>query len=476
MFGRNNSNSKTRKLRLKMYHSYNLLFIFDLDGVLMDSREIHYEALNKALKEIDEKYIISKDEHLAIYDGLPTKRKLEMLTENKTLPQSSWDQVRELKQKYTQKLLLKIQKDDKLIEICKYLKSENFKIAICSNAVTQTIQTAIDRLGIKKYIDAIQSNELVIRPKPYPEQIWNAMMLTNAVPSTTLIVEDSHIGREGALESGATLIPVENPQDLTFEKIQKAVDSFKNKKHHKISWRDSNLNVLIPMAGLGSRFSQAGYTFPKPLIDVNGKPMIQVVVENLNIEANYIYIVQKKDYEKYNMKQLLNMLTSNCKIVVIDGLTEGAAVTTLKAKEYINNNNHLLIANSDQFIEWNSNEIMYAFAADQIDAGILTFKSLHPKWSYAKLDNNGFVSEVAEKNPISDNATVGIYYWSKGSEYVRYAEQMISKNIRTNNEFYVAPVFNEAIADGKRVRIKEVKSMHGLGVPEDLQAFLNRSK
>jgi hypothetical protein len=130
------------------------------------------------------------------------------------------------------------------------------------------------------------------------------------------------------------------------------------------------------------------------------------------------------------------------------------------------------MANSDQYVEWNSNECMYAFTADSIDGAILTFESSHPKWSYAKIGNNGFVSEVAEKKVISNEATVGVYYWKKGSDYVKYAEEMIAKNIRVNNEFYVCPVFNQAIADGKKIKVKRVSNMWGIGTPEDLNQFL----
>jgi len=153
-------------------------------------------------------------------------------------------------------------------------------------------------------------------------------------------------------------------------------------------------------------------------------------------------------------------------------MTEGAACTTLLAKELINNNEPLVMANSDQFVEWDSNEFMYSMTADNIDAGILTFNSTHPKWSFAKLNEDGFVSEVAEKKPISDIATVGVYYWNKGSDYVKYAEQMISKDVRVNNEFYVCPVFNEAIQDDKKVKVFPIEKMWGLGTPEDLDIFL----
>ena len=143
-------------------------------------------------------------------------------------------------------------------------------------------------------------------------------------------------------------------------------------------------------------------------------------------------------------------------------------------KGFIDNDEPLLMANSDQFIEWDSSKTLYAFSNSDSEGGILTFPASHPKWSYAKLDNEGYVKEVAEKKPISNNATVGIYWWRKGSDYVKYAERMIKKNIRTNNEFYVCPVFNEAIEDGKKISIKEIDKdgMWGIGTPEDLNYFL----
>ena len=268
------------------------------------------------------------------------------------------------------------------------------------------------------------------------------------------------------------MVAIENSDDLTDDKINEAIDILHGVKRKPIPWRNKKMNVLIPMAGAGSRFAEAGYIFPKPLIEVHGEPMIQTVVKNLNVDAHFIFIVQKEHYEKYNLKQLLTLIAPGCDIIQVDGLTEGAACTTLLAKELINNNEPLLMANSDQFVEWNSNECLYAFTADSIDGGIVTFKATHPKWSFARIGTDGFVSEVAEKNPISDNATVGIYYWKRGSDYVKYAEQMIAKNIRTNGEFYTCPTFNEAIADGKKIRVKEISKMWGLGTPSDLEYFL----
>ncbi len=455
----------------------NKLVIFDLDGVLIDSRDLHYDALNSALEKIDRKYVINRDEHLSLYDGLNTTKKLKMLTQNKGLDPKHYDAIWQDKQTATFDLIKNFQKHPNLQELFRQIKQRDYKIGVASNSIRETVKLALISIGVIEFVDYFVSNEDVTRTKPYPEMYWQCMTKLNALPKNTIIVEDSHIGREGALNSGAHLLAVENSKEVNSKNMLNRMIEYMNTiegtSKKTLPWRDNKLNVLIPMAGAGSRFAQAGYTFPKPLIEVRGKPMIQVVVENLNIEANYIFLVQKEHYEKYNLKYLLNLIAPNCKIVQVDGITEGAACTTLLAKEYIDNDSPLVMANSDQFVEWNSNECMYAFSADSIDGGILTFKATHPKWSYAKLDDDGFVSEVAEKKVISDLATVGVYYWKKGSDYVKYAEQMIDKNIRTNNEFYVCPVFNEAVLDGKKIRVKSIERMWGIGTPEDLNYFLD---
>lgn len=448
----------------------NKLVIFDLDGVLIDSREIHFESLNRALL-IHGQDPISREDHLSTYDGLPTSRKLKLLTERQGVPTSLHDALWKTKQDETVRIFNDVKPDYELITLMVRLQQEGIKIACASNSVRSTVKTALLRLGLLDYIDYVVSNEDVKRPKPFPEMYWAAMTAMNALPRNTVIVEDSHIGRQGAVDSGANLVPVESRADLTLAIKSRILAAFPTETT-SVPWRNSKMNVLIPMAGAGSRFAAAGYTFPKPLIEVKGKPMIEVVVNNLNIEANYIFIVQKEHYETYHLQYLLNLIAPGCRIVQVDGITEGAACTTLLAKELIDTDEPLLIANSDQYLEWNSNETLYAFAADGIDAGIVTFHASHPKWSYARLDDDGFVAEVAEKKVISDLATVGVYYWNRGSDYVFYAEQMIAEDDRTNGEFYVCPVFNHAIKDGKTVRAKSINRMWGIGTPSDLQEFL----
>jgi HAD superfamily hydrolase (TIGR01509 family) len=447
------------------------LIIFDLDGVLVDAKNIHYVSLNKALGD---EFFIDWDEHLSTYDGLKTNQKLELLTKRKGLPTELYVEIWNNKQKYTLDLLSDLQPSVELKKCFQNLTNDGYKIACCSNSIRKTVFTVLSKLGIIEYFDLILSNEDVTNSKPHPEIYWTAISKLGFLPEETLIVEDSPYGLQAAGRTKSTVMRVKSPDEVTYKNIIKNIKTDIMKIVPK--WKDIKLNVLIPMAGAGTRFEKAGYSFPKPLIDVNGKPMIQVVVENLNIDANYIYVVQKSHIEKYNLITLLNLITPNCKIIEVDGITEGAACTTLLAKELINNENPLLFANSDQYVEWNSNEFMYKMNESNVDAGIVTFNSTHPKWSFVKINDEGFVVEVAEKNPISDIATVGFYYWKHGSDYVKYAEQMIDKNIRVNNEFYVCPVFNEAIKDNKIIKHYTIKKMWGLGTPEDLNHFLEKKE
>lgn len=453
------------------------LIIFDLDGVLVEAKKIHYDSLNSALKDEGDQYMITWDEHLSIYDGLKTNQKLEILSNQKGLPISSYKKIWEKKQILTLESLNNLKPVVHIKNCIDKLSKDGYEIVCCSNSIRKTILTVLSKLDIIQYFDLILSNEDVKNSKPHPEIYWSAISHMSCFPDETLIVEDSPHGLLAATRSNSMVYRVNSPNDITYDNIKNTINSLnKNSRMVKHKWCDKTLNVLVPMAGAGSRFEQMGYTFPKPLIDVMGKPMIQSVVESLNIDANYIYIVQKSHRQKYNLDTLLNLITPNCKIVEVDGITDGAARTTLFAKEFINNNSPLITMNSDQIIEWNSSEFMYKMNELSCDGGIVTFTATHPKWSFVKTNENGYVIEVAEKNPISDIATVGVYYWKYGSDYVKYAEQMIEKNIKVNNEFYVCPVYNEAIQDGKKIKTFNIDKMWGIGTPEDLNFFLDINK
>lgn len=235
------------------------------------------------------------------------------------------------------------------------------------------------------------------------------------------------------------------------------------------------LNIVIPMAGRGSRFADAGYVNPKPLIDIYGHPMIEYVTKNITPECEhrFIYICQEEHLEKYNLDTELRRMSSNCEIVTIDHITEGAACTVLLAEKYIDSYDSLMIANSDQYVDTDINE--YFNKLGENDGLIMTMPADDPKWSFIKFDDKGYVQMVREKEVISNEATVGIYNYKHGSDFVRYAHQMIDKNIRVNNEFYVAPVYNEMIEDGKKIVFHNVgKNMYGLGTPDDLEYFMSQ--
>jgi NDP-sugar pyrophosphorylase family protein len=231
------------------------------------------------------------------------------------------------------------------------------------------------------------------------------------------------------------------------------------------------------MAGAGSRFASAGYKLPKPLILVGNTPMIKIVIENLRPKENhrFIFICQKEHILAYDLAAKLGQWAPGSIIVGIDGLTEGAACTVLRAREYIDNQDSLMIANSDQYVDIDINEYLGSMTSKHLDGLIMTMSASDPKWSFVELNNLQLVQYVVEKEVISNEATVGIYNFRKGSDYVKAADQMISENLRVNNEFYVAPVYNKLISDYYRVGIynigKEADGMYGLGIPSDLNLF-----
>ena len=235
-------------------------------------------------------------------------------------------------------------------------------------------------------------------------------------------------------------------------------------------------NILIPMAGRGSRFEEQGYTDKKPFIDVNGKPMIHRVIENLGMEFDkeymFIMICLQEDFDKYDFTEFEKVIGHNSyDVVILDDVTEGAAQTVLTAKDLINDDTPLMTMNSDQLVDWDIERLFEM--CEQFDGVIPCFYGEGNAWSYARTLDNGYVQEVAEKKQISKYATAGYYYWKKGSDFVKYAEQMIEDNSRTNGEFYVAPVYNWAIRDGKKIGIGMVDEIYELGTPEYLESYLN---
>jgi NDP-sugar pyrophosphorylase family protein len=233
------------------------------------------------------------------------------------------------------------------------------------------------------------------------------------------------------------------------------------------------------MAGKGSRFQKEGYLLPKPLIEIYGKSMIEVVINNLRPKSDYrfIFICLREHVEQYQIDEILRKIEPGCEIRIINDVTEGAACTVLLAKSLINDSNPLMIANCDQWVDIDINKYVHSLDENNTDGLIMTMWADDPKWSFVRLDSDGKVTEVVEKQVVSNEATVGIYNFKRGQDFIRAAEKMIEKDLRVNNEFYVAPAYNELIHEGYSISLfnvgKENDGMYGLGIPKDLEFFIN---
>ncbi len=237
------------------------------------------------------------------------------------------------------------------------------------------------------------------------------------------------------------------------------------------------MNIVIPMAGRGSMFKEGGYSLPKPLIQIKGKPMIKWATDCVPYGAEaFIFVVLKEHINDFQIdEKLRQMYSDKIRVIVSDGVTQGAPRTVLLAEDMINNDDELIILNSDQYFRCPIKEAIESKPAN-ITGLIPVFYATHPRWSYAKTDSEGFVVETAEKRLISTYATAGLYYFLKGRDFVWAAKEMIKKDIRRGSEFYVCPVYNELIAKGHKIRTVECESMWGLGTPEDVEYFIKYYK
>lgn len=235
------------------------------------------------------------------------------------------------------------------------------------------------------------------------------------------------------------------------------------------------VRVLVPMAGPDDAFKQKGYTYSKNLIELHGKPLIQRVFDNLSQipNASFVFVIRKDEDAKYHLQNVLKLLVPDCEVIVASAQTAGAACTALLAIEHINNDLPLVIANADQIIEANLAEAIEQFQSQNLDAGTVVFDSVHPRWSFVRLDEKGFVIEAAEKRPISRFATAGIYYFKHGKDFVQAAMEMIKKDANVSGLFYVCPTFNELILRHKKIGVYKISrdSYFSIATPEGVQVY-----
>ena len=449
--------------------------IFDLDGVLVDARTLHFETFRQSFESICPPHTLSWTEHEKLYDGLSTRQKLQKMIDLNILSAETAVRISSEKQKLTNTRIKKTIKTRLyLIDLLKTLRSEGYTLVCATNSIRETLDTMLDTLKISEFFSFTLSNNDVDNPKPSSEIYSLSFKKLGLSPKQCLICEDSPHGRKAAYSSGAHVLEVEDANDLTLEKIYQKINNIQD----DIPIVYPRIQVVIPMAGEGSRFQKAGYTVPKPFIDVRGKQMIQWVIDNVSstkYKLEFIFLCREKHLDNNSMS-FLDLQDLSYKIVPVKNLTEGAASTVLLAKDILNPDLPLVIVNSDQYLEWNADSFYTSLLNPTYDGIISTFYSPDPsdtKWSFVELDENTLISKVAEKVWLGPNATTGIYGWKRASDFILYAEQMIQKNVRVNNEFYICPVYNEAIQDSKKIRYIECKKLWGLGVPDDLDYFLN---
>lgn len=236
------------------------------------------------------------------------------------------------------------------------------------------------------------------------------------------------------------------------------------------------MKILIPMAGLGSRFPSHLYPMPKPLISVNGEPMISKAIKSINLEGQHLFVIAKNEFTNL-VKETILSIHPDSEFIEIDYVTEGPAVSALLFKELIDTDEELVIANCDQIMEWDSSKFLLNARLD--DGCVVTYHTSTKKNSYAKINQSGLVSEIREKEVISNVSLNGIHYWKKGSHFVNSAEQMIAAQDRApNGEFYIGPTYNYMIKNGLDVGVYHIPNQmhHPVGVPDDLDNFLKHEK
>jgi len=235
------------------------------------------------------------------------------------------------------------------------------------------------------------------------------------------------------------------------------------------------INILIPLAGTNQFFSENEYPYPKPLIEINDKTMIEHVISNFDSikkDKQFIFIVNNEDCKKYHLDNVLNLLTYNtCKIIKINKETKGAVCSAMMAIEYINNDTPLIIANADQLFNDNLEDLISDFY--DYDGGVISFDSIHPRWSYARLDEGNYIVETAEKRPLSKHAIAGLFYFKEGKDFISSAMNMIKKDVNINGLYYISPTLNEMVLQNKKLIIKKIDNdkYHTFYTPQKIQEY-----
>ena len=437
-------------------------YLFDLDGVLINTDNIQYNSTKEAIYNTCKYDISSKDDINIFKSTITTRKKLEYLVNRKVIKDNDVEKIYSLKKSIANEKFEKITIDKKKIELFEFLKDNDCKIAVITNSNKNSANIILKHIGIYKYIDYFITNEDVVNSKPHSEPYIKAMIKFGGDINEYIIFEDSEIGLISAHGTGCKVYEVKNSNDVNLDLI---------KSLNNINDDISNINIVIPMAGLGNRFKERNFKTLKPLLKIKNATLIEYAINTLDINGNYIFIIRKNNED---IKNILKKIKKDCKIIEIDYLTEGSASSCYLAKDYINNNNELIISNCDQILEWSSERFLNKTRELNLDCSVLTYLSDSNKNSYIKVDNANLAYKIQEKDVISNNALVGVHYFKKGSLFIKSYEEIYQNRIKIKDEYYISTVCNNLIKDCRvgHVPLNYHEKYHSTGTPEDYFKYL----
>lgn len=425
-----------------------MALIFDLDGVLVDAKELHFLSLNKALVDCNLKPI-SEEQHFLEFDGLPTQEKI-----NRLGCQAHGEKIIQLKNEYVLAEIPNLTNSG----IGSIIQKLGQKIYVCSNAQKWFVEECIKMLGFDAEI--VTPNPLP--PKPAPDMYEFILKQHNEC----YIFEDNPNGLKAAFAAQRNY---PNTKVIRVDDAEDAVHKLKmlGPVSDPYVWHDYP-TIIIPMLGESKRFYEKGYTVPKYQLPVGSGTMLSTTIASLQVGTGRLTIAARDNERAYLSSYCVKYFDQN---VVTEGMVD-TILRTLKGCT-IYPDEPLILASCDQAQKYDALSCMYVLRNNpHVDGICLVFKETegNPKWSFCKTrENSNIIEEVAEKRPISQWANCGVYFWKRAADFIRYAEQMMAANDRVRNEFYAAPVFNYAIKDGKNIIIKEAEEFYPLGVPEDYE-------
>jgi beta-phosphoglucomutase-like phosphatase (HAD superfamily)/dTDP-glucose pyrophosphorylase len=417
--------------------------IFDMDGVLIDAKEWHYEALNQALSLFG--FSINRYDHLVTYDGLPTSDKLKMLTAERGLPEGLHRHINDLKQEYTmERIFLNCAPMFVHEYLLSALRFEGYKLAVASNSIRKSVEVMMQKANLEQYLEFYLSNQDVTKAKPNPEIYNVAIQRLGLLPDECLVVEDNKNGIAAAIASGAHVMKVETERDVTYPNV---------KRHIALAeefWGGA-VKLIIPI--VENEIVHVDTPYGRSLYEIERKTILQYICDQLLKIKNteFVFILNRRDVEKFRLNNVIKLLVPNAKMVATDGSTAGAACSCMLACDYFVDDEPITIVGGDQIVTVDLQAAIDKFVSEDYDGGVVCFEDVHPHWSFVSLNNEGLVTEVAEKSPISRNATTGFYYFKRTDDFVTSVFSMIKKKASVNGKYYVCPVYNELILKQKRI-------------------------